>query len=54
MVSNEVLKLMFTHSAVAMGKWKHKIRNYQQKPHEFLNNLELMTVIQFRTYVLRT
>ena len=44
MVSNEVSELMFTHSAVATEKWKHKTRNYHQKPHEFPNNLEFMTV----------
>ena len=44
MVSNEVSKLMFTHPAVAVEKWKQKSRNYHQKPQEFPNNLELMTV----------
>ena len=44
MVSNEVSKLLFTHSAVAMEKWKYKTRNYHQKPHEFPNNSELTTV----------
>ena len=44
MVLNEVSKLMFTHLVVAMEKWKHKTRNYHEKPHEFPNNLELMTV----------
>ena len=41
MVSNEVSKLMLIHSAVAMGWWKRKTKNYHQKPHELPNNLGL-------------
>ena len=42
MVSNEVSKLISTHSAVAMEYWKCKTKNYHQKPQELPNNLGLM------------